>query len=255
MQRLLRLSESMACHAYEGWERSVSAADILAKRTQFDAAKTTGSSFSGLAATDCSRPGWSGSGFRYERCAPITSQSCDERRGGLVGETRSGWICGGPGPSKFGRTKPNLSSKNNEGGLPHRCRAHRRKWRRAGRSAPQAGSIRRPARQGCPSDAGTGCIAFGVGSFLSERAPSVPVEYPETWLRFSCMFRLRLRTTSTAFQRPSAPSPPRDRLTFGRDQRSIIKGKCNLHMIRSSYADKVRPKVFICESALFQTNQ
>jgi hypothetical protein len=44
-------------------------------------------------------------------------------------------------------------------------------------------------------------------------------------------------------------------VTFGRDQRSIIKGKCNLHMIRSSYADKVRPKVVICESALFQTNQ
>jgi hypothetical protein len=33
----------------------VSAADILAERTQIYAAKTKGSSFSGLAATDCSR--------------------------------------------------------------------------------------------------------------------------------------------------------------------------------------------------------
>jgi hypothetical protein len=39
-------------------ERSVSAAGILAERTQFDAAKTNGSSFNGLAATDCSRSVW-----------------------------------------------------------------------------------------------------------------------------------------------------------------------------------------------------
>jgi hypothetical protein len=50
-------------------ERSVSAAGILAERTQFDAAKTKGSSFNGLAATDCSRPGLERVWIRYERRA------------------------------------------------------------------------------------------------------------------------------------------------------------------------------------------
>jgi hypothetical protein len=46
MQRVLRLSESLAMRTrVQVRERSESTADILAERTQFEAAKTKGSSF------------------------------------------------------------------------------------------------------------------------------------------------------------------------------------------------------------------
>jgi hypothetical protein len=125
-------------------QRSVSAADIFAEQTQFDAAKTKGSSFNdapiptgrhgllslGLdesrsrtprnrksptpASAEKHEPASFAVTFanqartwiRYERCA--LSRRNPAMRGGLVEETRSGFTCGGPGPFGIWQNEANF---------------------------------------------------------------------------------------------------------------------------------------------------
>jgi hypothetical protein len=115
-------------------------------------------------------------------------------------------------PSKFGRTKPILYSENNEVELPSVSSSSTKM--EAGRAF--GSSNKKPARQGCPADAGTGCIAFGVGFFCQNGHPaSAAVEYPETAsaVRSTCQSELNYNMKSDEVGFPRIVSSRKTRLS------------------------------------------